>query len=524
MLFNSYEFLFLFLPLVFAGFFLLARFGHNLSALWLSLASLVFYGWWSPKYIWLLLFSIVFNYSMGYLIGHAHTRTRAKTFLFLAIVVNLALLAFYKYANFFIGNINAVSGGSFTFVSIVLPLGISFFTFTQIAYLVDVHRGIAREYNFNHYLLFVTYFPHLIAGPVLHHGQMMPQFARSETYRIQLDNVAVGLSIFTIGLVKKVLLADNFAEYTGPVFAAAERGIQPDFIEAWTGALAFALQLYFDFSGYCDMAIGVSLLFGIKLPINFNSPYKASSIIEFWRRWHMTLSQFLRDYLYIPLGGNRKGVAWRHVNLVITMVLGGLWHGANWTFVIWGALHGLYLVINHAWRSVFGKWLPVRGIPGKSYRFAAAALTFVCVVIAWIFFRADSFNAAVLLLKGCFGYGGISLPSKVAVIVESIGTLGQLLPSGVSFGGVFGNIPAMGAMGGLGPFVRLLLVGLFLVWLAPNCQELFNYDGRGRSKAVSAKWRLVWQPKPWVGILLGCLFYLAVSKLDKVSPFLYYQF
>ncbi len=524
MLFNSYEFLFLFLPLVFAGFFFLARFGHNLSALWLSLASLVFYGWWSPKYIWLLLFSIVFNYSMGYLIGHTQTRTRAKSFLVLAIVVNLALLGFYKYANFFIGNINAVSGESFTFVGIVLPLGISFFTFTQIAYLVDVHRGIVREYNFNHYLLFVTYFPHLIAGPVLHHGQMMPQFARSKTYRIQLDNVAVGLSIFTIGLTKKVLLADNFAEYTGPVFAAAERGIQPDFIEAWTGALAFALQLYFDFSGYCDMAIGVSLLFGIKLPINFNSPYKASSIIEFWRRWHMTLSQFLRDYLYIPLGGNRKGTTWRHVNLLATMVLGGLWHGANWTFVIWGALHGVYLVINHAWRSIFGKWLPVQGIQGKTYRFVATALTFVCVVVAWIFFRADSFNAAVLLLKGCFGYGGISLPSKVAVIVQSMGSLGQLLPSGVNFGGVFVNIPAMGAMGGLGPFARLLLAGMFIVWLAPNCQELFNYDGQGRAKAVLVNWTLAWQPKPWVGILLGCLFYLAVSKLDKLSPFLYYQF
>lgn len=521
MLFNSYEFIFLFLPVVFAGFFFLARFGHNISALWLSLASLVFYGWWSPKYIWLLLFSIVFNYSMGYLIGHAVTRKRAKTFLVLAIAMNLALLGFFKYANFFIGNINAISGESLSFVSIVLPLGISFFTFTQIAYLVDVHRGIAREYNFNHYLLFVTYFPHLIAGPVLHHGQMMPQFVRGETYRMRLDNVAVGLSIFTIGLAKKVLLADSFAEYAGPVFSAAERGIQPDFIEAWTGALAFSLQLYFDFSGYCDMAIGVSLLFGIRLPINFNSPYKASSIIEFWRRWHMTLSQFLRDYLYIPLGGNRKGTAWRHTNLVITMVLGGLWHGANWTFVIWGALHGMYLVINHAWRGFFGKWLPAHGVQGKIYYVAAIALTFFCVAVAWIFFRAESLNAALLLLKGCFGYGGISLPSKVAMVAESIG---KLLPSGVGFGGVFINIPAMGAMGGIAPFARLLLVGLLIVWLAPNCQELFNYDAQGRAKGDMTRWKLIWQPKPWVGVLLGCLLFLAVGKLDKVSPFLYYQF
>lgn len=524
MLFNSYEFLFLFLPLVFAGFFFLARFGHKLSALWLSLSSLFFYGWWSPRYIWLLLFSIVFNYGMGYLVGLAKTRKLSKSYLVLAVVINLGLLGFYKYANFFIDNINAVSGGTFTFFSVILPIGISFFTFTQIAYLVDVHRGIAREYNFYHYLLFVTYFPHLIAGPVIHHGQMMPQFASDETYRIKLGNIAVGLSIFTIGLAKKVLLADSFAEYAIPVFAAAEHGVQPDFIEAWTGSLAFALQLYFDFSGYCDMAIGVSLLFGIKLPINFNSPYKAASIIEFWRRWHMTLSQFLRNYLYIPLGGSRKGATLRRFNLMVTMVLGGLWHGASWTFVIWGALHGIYLVINHAWRDIFGKWLPAQGFLGKSYLFVATALTFICVVIAWIFFRAESFSAAVLLLNGCFGYGGISLPSKLGLVVEGMGNLYKTLPSGVSFGGVFANIPAMGAMGGLGPFVRLLLVGLFLVWAAPNCQQLFNYDGMGPSENVSTKWRLSWQPKPWVAILFGCLFYLSVSKMDKLSPFLYYQF
>lgn len=524
MLFNSYEFLLLFLPVVFVGFFWLARFGHNVSAIWLSLASLFFYGWWSPKYIWLLLFSILFNYSFGYLIGHAATRKHSKSFLILAITVNLTLLGFFKYANFFIGNINEFSDGAFPFVSIILPLGISFFTFTQIAYLVDVHRGIAREYNFSHYLLFVTYFPHLIAGPVLHHGQMMPQFARSETYYLKVDNIALGLGIFTIGLVKKVLLADSFAEYTGPVFAAAQKGVQPDFIEAWTGTLAFTLQLYFDFSGYCDMAIGVSLLFGIKLPINFNSPYKAPNIIEFWRRWHMTLSQFLRDYLYISFGGNRKGTALRHANLMITMVLGGLWHGANWTFVIWGALHGIYLVANHAWRSIFGKWIPTQGISSRIYCVAATALTFVCVAIAWIFFRADSWHAAMLMLKGCFGLGGISLPSKGASIVESFGTLGRLLPSGVSFGGVFLNIPAMGSMGGVAPFARLLVLGLLLVWFAPNCQQLFNYDAQSSTYGGRSRCHFVWRPQPWIGILLGCLFYLALSKLDKVSPFLYYQF
>ena len=524
MLFNSYEFLFLFLPVVFAGFFWLARFGHSVSALWLSFASLFFYGWWSPKYVGLLLASIVINYGLAYVIGHKHSRAHAKIFLIFAIAANLVLLGFYKYFNFFIGTTNWLSGGTFSLVDIILPLGISFFTFTQIAFLVDVYRGVAREYNFIHYLLFVTYFPHLIAGPVLHHGQMMPQFAKRETYQLQLDNVALGLSIFTIGLAKKVLLADNFGDYAEPVFAAAGLGVQPDFIEAWTGALAYTLQLYFDFSGYSDMAIGISMLFGVKLPINFNSPYKAANIIEFWRRWHMTLSQFLRDYLYIPLGGNRNGAIQRHVNLMMTMLLGGLWHGANWTFVIWGGLHGLYLVVNHVWRSLVAGRVPTQGIPARAYSLAATLLTFLCVVVAWIFFRAESFSSAILVLKGCFGYGGMSLPTKLGAIVDSFGNLASLLPAGVSYGGVFLNIPGLGSLGGLAPFARLLVLGLLIVWFAPNCQQFFNFVVQKGGGVRLFNRTITWKPKPVVGFLFGCAFCLALSKMDKVSTFLYYQF
>lgn len=524
MLFNSYEFLFLFLPVVFAGFLWFARFGHRVSALWLVFASLFFYGWWSPKYVGLLLASVVLNYSIGYVIGHARSRAHAKFFLTFAITANLGLLGFYKYANFFIGIANGLSGGTMPLVDIILPLGISFFTFTQITFLVDVYRGVARDYNFIHYLLFVTYFPHLIAGPVLHHGQMMPQFAKKETYHLQLDNVALGLSIFTIGLAKKVLLADNFGDYAGPVFAAAGLGIQPDFIEAWTGALAYTLQLYFDFSGYCDMAIGISMLFGVKLPINFNSPYKAANIIDFWRRWHMTLAQFLRDYLYIPLGGNRNGKIMRHMNLMITMLLGGLWHGANWTFVIWGGLHGLYLVVNHAWRSVVAGRVPTQGVPARIYYLAATLFTFLCVVIAWIFFRAESFSSAILVMKGCFGYGGISLPSKLGVLADSLGNLGGLLPAGISYGGVFLNIPGLGSLGGIAPFARLLVLGLLIVWFAPNSQQFFNFvENMGRGSKLF-NWTITWQPRPVIGFLFGCVFCLALSKLDKVSTFLYYQF
>lgn len=518
MLFNSYEFLCLFLPIVFVGFFWLSHFRSGFGALWLTFVSLFFYGWWSPKYVGLLLASIIVNYSFSFLMERWRIQPYAKFILIMAIVANLVLLGYFKYANFFISTANYIGGGSLNFLDIILPLGISFFTFTQIAFLVDVYRGVAREYNFVYYLLFVTYFPHLIAGPVLHHGQMMPQFCKAETYRLQPHCIAMGLSIFTVGLAKKVLLADNFGDYAVPIFGAAGEGIQLDMIEAWTGALAYTMQLYFDFSGYTDMAIGISMLFGIMLPVNFNSPYKATSIIEFWRRWHITLSQFLLEYLYIPLGGNRNGKMLRYVNLMATMILGGLWHGASWTFVIWGGLHGFYLVINHAWRSIIKGRLPARGISVYLYKLIAGILTFICVVIAWIFFRAESFASAVLILKGCFGYGGVSLPSKLSVISDMLNSW-----SGISYGGVFLNIPSMGSFGGLAPFIGLLITGMLIIWLAPNCQQFFNFaDHSNQGKIV--KKLISWRPIPIIGFIFGCVFCFVVSRLDRVSTFLYYQF
>ncbi|RYG25077.1 MAG: MBOAT family protein, partial [Burkholderiales bacterium] len=337
MLFNSYAFVFLFLPITFVGFFLIARFSHFMAALWLAAASLFFYGWWDPRYVVLLVASIGLNYVMGYVIGKARSADgptpRAKLLLILALAANLGILGYYKYTDFFINTVNDLSGAGWALHHVILPLGISFFTFTQIAFLVDVYRGIAREYNAVHYVLFASYFPHLIAGPVLHHKQMMPQFHRPETYRINVANFNDGMTIFVIGLFKKVLIADQFALYANPVFTAVEGGATLSMTEAWVGALAYTFQLYFDFSAYSDMAIGLSRMFNVDLPINFNSPYKSRSIIDFWRRWHITLSTFLRDYLYFGLGGNRHGAVRRYVNLLTTMVLGGLWHGANWTFV-----------------------------------------------------------------------------------------------------------------------------------------------------------------------------------------------
>ena len=316
MLFNSYEFIFGFLPIVFLGFLWLASVSHFLAAGWLTLASLFFYGWWNPAYVGLLLGSIVFNFMIGVSIGRASgqgQRRRARWLLTAGVTGDLALLGYYKYADFFLRNVDALAGTHYAGLGIVLPLGISFFTFTQIAYLADAYQGKAREYRFVHYALFVTYFPHLIAGPVLHHKEMMPQFALASTYRLRWENIAVGLTIFMIGLFKKTVLADGIADYVGPVFSAHASGARLPILDAWGGALAYTFQLYFDFSGYSDMAIGLSRLFGVRLPLNFHSPYKAVNIIEFWRRWHMTLSRFLRDYLYFPLGGNRRGSAFGRI-------------------------------------------------------------------------------------------------------------------------------------------------------------------------------------------------------------------
>src|SRR5258705_2004276 len=397
MLFNSYAFLFVFLPVTLAGYFLLGK-RARWAAHWLAVASMVFYAYWDLYALLLLLGSVAANYALsGGLIDQAVPKKRKHRILILAIALNLFVLGLFKYANFAATNLNHLTlkfgWGEVPILNIVLPLGISFFTFTQIAYLVDCYEGKVRSRNFVNYLLFVTYFPHLIAGPVLHHHEMMPQFDRDRTCRLESANFAVGMSVFAIGLAKKVLIADSLAPYANATFAA--NADAPTLFMAWGGTLAYTFQLYFDFSGYSDMAIGISMLFGIRLPLNFNSPYKATSIIEFWRRWHMTLSQFLRDYLYIPLGGNRSGPAWRYVNLMMTMLLGGLWHGAAWTFVVWGALHGAYLCINHAWNR-FGPEVAPWLRPAATL--AGAVLTFLSVVVAWGFFRADDIDSAIYVL------------------------------------------------------------------------------------------------------------------------------
>jgi alginate O-acetyltransferase complex protein AlgI len=520
MLFNSYSFLLLFLPVTLLVFFRVGRYSQRLGATWLTAASLFFYGWWNPAYLSLLLASILFNYAVGFALareynrGHEYARNRLLAW---GILGNLALLAWFKYAGFIAGNVNAAFGAHLDFGGIILPLGISFFTFTQIAFLVDASKGLAREFNFIHYCLFVTYFPHLIAGPVLHHKEMMPQFARPETYRLNHENLAVGFSIFAIGLFKKVVLADSIAAYATPVFAAAHQDHALTFFEAWGGALSYTLQLYFDFSGYSDMAIGLSRLFGIKLPLNFASPYQAVNIIDFWRRWHMTLSRFLRDYLYIPLGGSRHGAVRRYINLFVTMLLGGLWHGAGWTYVVWGGLHGLYLTINHAWHGLSRAYGRDPERPSRAGRLVGRAITFLAVVVGWVFFRSESVDGALRLLKTMSGFDGIVLRGGLETLLPtgSIAVLGRV---GIRFG-YMGDLFSMDLI--------ILLAGLLaLVWMAPNTQEIISrftpaLDCAGRTTPNS--W-LSWRPSRAWAVVLGGATGWAILNLNRVSEFLYFQF
>lgn len=517
MLFNSYEFIFVYLPLVVIGFFWIARFGHRWAAAWLVVASLVFYGWWNPKFVSLLLASIAFNYGAGIAIGRATSQRQAKIWLVSALTANLALLGLFKYANFFISTANNLIDLRAPLTDIILPLGISFFTFTQITFLVDVYRGVAREYNFIHYALFVSYFPHLIAGPILHHKQMMPQFESEKTYTVSSENVAIGLTIFAIGLSKKVLLADSFGDYAAPIFDSAHDGVQPRLLGAWAGSLAYTLQIYFDFSGYSDMAIGMSKIIGIQLPINFNSPYKAPNIIEFWRRWHMTLSQFLKEYLYIPLGGNRHGKARRYINLMITMLLGGLWHGANWTFVIWGGLHGLYLVTNHAWHAVRSRIGLVAGDYSPGGRIVGTGVTFLAVVIAWVFFRSSNFDTAVRVLSGMAGLNGVALPASVATIAGGI--IPDRFLAHIEFTGLFAGTEILTTIGGA-RLILYVLLGLLIIWTLPNTQELVLSAGEKQA----GREVLRWQPSSVWAVGCGVLLALSVMSLQRVSEFLYFQF
>lgn len=511
MLFNSYEFMFLFMPITLLGLYSLNKLcSTKIRIAWLVIMSLIFYSWWNPAFLFLLGGSICFNYVIGFLLAENQNKQKRLIksiyILWFGIGIDLLVLIYYKYFGFLLDSLNVFFAAGFSTGNIILPIGISFFTFTQIAFLVDVYRGNVKEYHFLSYILFVTFFPHLIAGPILHHKEMMPQFEDENTLPFSWSNFTVGTTVFIWGLFKKVVIADSLAKFATPVFEVAAHGQMLFLGEAWIGALAYTLQLYYDFSGYSEMAMGLAFMCNIRLPVNFMSPYKAVSIIEFWRRWHMTLSRYLKDYLYIPLGGNRQGEAKKFRNLMITMLLGGLWHGAGWTFIIWGALHGVFLVINHLWKKT-NISLP---------NIICWLMTFLCITVAWVFFRADTLHTAVIIVKGMFGVNGIVLPTEILNKVPYMKN--YILESTILM--TESTLSAKEAL----PWIAISFFAVFVPNIIQMTQKynsgLFNKNQR----TLLSVSKLCWRPSCFWGIAFGLMATISLLFMSHVSEFLYFQF
>ena len=520
MLFNSFEFIFIFLPISFIGFYALASIKHSYAIAWLGFASLFFYGYWSLYSLPILIVSIISNYLFGIKIADQDLDNR-KMWLIFAIFINLGVLGYFKYFNFFIENTNylriMLGLEEISFLEIALPIGISFFTFTQIAFLIDSYQKKAEEKSFLSYLLFVTFFPHLIAGPIIHHKEMMPQFSDQTIGRINLSKISLGLIIFSIGLSKKILIADSLGEYADVLFNGVQSNLAPQLFLSWMGSLAYTFQLYFDFSGYSDMAIGLALLFGIWLPINFNSPFKASNIIDFWQRWHMTLTRYINMYLYTPItlkfariGINYSETTGLLFSLVIpTMIIFlilGLWHGASWNYIVFGGMHGFFIVFNHLYRRLFSKGMQAsKSSKNKSLinKYLSWLITFLAVNAAFVVFRAHSINDAIEIFKGMLGLNGITLPIFLAPYLGSIAEYGNWMQASYLFSGL--------------KLFFLLLISFALVLLAPNTASL-SQDQNAESSKLSML------NHPMVGIFFGILFALSIANFSKTSSFLYFQF
>jgi len=487
MLFNSHIFIFIFLPITFFIYFYLNHLKlTDASKSFLVFSSLFFYSWWNINYLPIILLSILFNFSIGTILskkGIEKKTLKKSSILIFGITVNLLLLGYFKYSDFMIDNINLVFQASIPSLELLLPLAISFFTFQQIAYLVDSYRGETKEYNFLNYTVFVTFFPQLIAGPIVHHKEMMPQFEILRNKIINYKNISMGLFIFSIGLFKKVIIADSFSVWANEGFDIAE---QLNFFEAWITSLSYSFQLYFDFSGYTDMAIGIALLFNIKLPINFFSPYKARNIQDFWRRWHITLSNFLRDYIYFPLGGSKKGDLLTYNNLMITFLIGGVWHGAGWTFIFWGFLHGLALIIHRIWKT----------LNIKMHTWIAWFITFNFINFSWIFFRAKEWEDAVKVLQGMLGFNGIVLP----ISLEH--RLNLLTHYNITFGKWLGNLET-----NISTIVWIIITMGILLFTKNSIELLKNFHFNYKT--------LLWS---------SIAFAISLLSFNKVSEFLYFNF
>jgi D-alanyl-lipoteichoic acid acyltransferase DltB (MBOAT superfamily) len=542
MLFNSYEFIFLFFPATVAVFFLLRRMSRNLALSWIIVASLIFYAWWRPANLLIICTSLGVNFVFAELLrrypSEQYSSRIRNLILALGVCFNLLFLGYFKYVNFVRSVIHDVTGTDFVLVHVILPLGISFFTFQQIAFLIDVHGERIKEYTFREFALFVLFFPQLIAGPIVHFREMIPQF-RSNACRFDREGISVGLTIFSFGLFKKVILADGIAPYVTPVYDAAAAGDAVSLFTAWIAALGFTLQIYFDFSGYSDMAAGLARCFGVKLPLNFNSPLKASNIIDFWSRWHITLTRFLTAYVYNPLAlwrtrtriaRGQRGIAGPNTSAgafmqilafptLATMFLSGLWHGAGYLFILWGTLHGVYLVINHIWRLLKARIGTSQEGQGRLPRLAGFLITFLSVTFAMVLFRAPTSEAAVSILRGMVGLNGISLPQQIMDRLGLTDLIAPIVsPTNMLSAGEF--------LLGYAWVLALLLIALML----PNSvQVMARYEPVLGSKPQPANQfgffrGLNWAPTiPWA-IAISLLAATSILRLGGPSEFLYWQF
>ena len=534
MLFNSYIFIFVFIPIVLLGVVITSKLTQKKFVIaWLIFSSLFFYGWWNPIYIFLLVFSILINYSIGQILSNY----KKRLFLILGISFNVLLLGYFKYANFFVDNINFIFGEDLFIERIILPLAISFFTFQQIIYLIDSFKGETKSYKLLNYFLFVTFFPQLIAGPIVNHKDVMPQISNKKFGKLNYYNLVVGSTIFFVGLFKKVVIADSLALYATPIFDASEIGIQITFLESWVGALAYTFQLYFDFSGYSDMALGLARLFGITLPINFYSPFKSTNIADFWRRWHITLSNFIKNYLFYPLAIvlTRYAIINKYkkfMTFIVTVVfpmafawgLAGLWHGAAWKFVIFGLMHGAYL-------TTYQLWTDIRTSIGLSTvkfslirNFLSRVVTFMSVLISFVIFRADSIESAISMYKSMFGFRGFSLPMALKPLFDRVGELPEIL--GVNFQGAFYN-----GLLSSNPLNAVLIIFLafLLALFTPNVAQwlrsekpALGLEGFANDKGNSNTFS--WKMNSFFLVITALIAVISIMFLQKESEFLYFQF
>lgn len=502
MVFASHSFL-AFLVIVVTIYWLVGRRDERLGKPILIIASFVFYGYWIPAYVLLLTVSILFNHAIARALLQQPAATMSRVLVIIGISLNLGLIGFYKYAAFLVESFNWTLQTQFDVPDIILPIGISFFTFQQISLLVDAYRGRVQILRFWDHVLFISFFPQLIAGPIVRQHDMLPQLSARQNWRLRTDYLAIGIALFAFGLFKKTVLIDPFVPYLDLVYETAAAGGAVGFIDGWVAGIGYGFQVYFDFSAYSDMAIGLGFMFGLRLPINFFSPYKADSIRAFWRRWHISLSRFLRDYLFIPLGGSHHGMARTIAALVITMGLGGLWHGAGWTFVIWGLLHGAYLSTNHLWRALVSRRLPAtRDFVNRSFvlswtaRCLSIGITFLAVSFAWVFFRSPDFDGAMQLATAMLGF---SSWHEVAHLTRGI--------------------------------VPLFPLYLIIVWLMPNTMELFQStraalhveEYRDDKLSPLPGW-VSFELSPRWAAITAIVFVCAWFALSNLSPFIYFQF